>query len=111
MNLEEQIYLRKSCRKYDDGEIDMNLIHEFMSDVKSLNEDINYHYDILTPDKVNIRNRWSAPYYLALYSQKKDNYGEISGLFSSNYVCIFRVWVLVAVGLDWMFLKIKSLIL
>ncbi len=88
MNLEEQIYLRKSCRKYDDGEIDMNLIHEFMSDVKSLNEDINYHYDILTLDKVNIRNRWSAPYYLALYSQKKDNYGENIG-FVFQQLCLY----------------------
>lgn len=79
MNLEEQIYIRKSCRKYSDDEIDMNLIHDFMSSVRPLNEDINYRYEILTRDEVSRKNRWSAPYYLALYSEKKENYAENIG--------------------------------
>ena len=79
MNLEEQIYLRKSCRKYSDEPVCMNMIHEFMADVKPLNPDIGYHYEILTKDEVKVRNRWSAPYYLALYSEKKDNYQENIG--------------------------------
>ncbi|WP_407412941.1 nitroreductase family protein [Methanobrevibacter sp.] len=74
MNLEEQIYLRKSCRKYLDDEIDMDSIHKFLSSVKPLNDDINYYYKILTRDEVNLRTRWSAPYYLALFSEKKENY-------------------------------------
>ena len=74
MNLEEQIYVRKSCRNYLDDEIDMSLIHDFMSRVKPLIEGIDYHYEIFTKDEVNIRTRWSAPYYLALYSEKKENY-------------------------------------
>lgn len=74
MNFEEQIYIRKSCRKYLDDEIDMSLIHDFMAHVKPLVEDIDYHYEIFTKDEVNIRTRWSAPYYLALYSEKKENY-------------------------------------
>ena len=79
MNLEEQIYIRKSCRKYLDDEIDMEIIHDFMSSVKPLNRNIPYHYDILAREEVNVRNRWSAPYYLALYSEKKENFGENIG--------------------------------
>ena len=75
MDLSEQIYVRKSCRKYLDDEIDMSAIKEFMDNVKPLTREINYSYEILTKDKLNIRTRWKAPYYLALYSDKKDNYG------------------------------------
>ncbi len=74
MNLEEQIYTRKSCRNYLDDEIDMSIIHNFMASVKPLIEDINYSYEILNASEVNIRTRWSAPYYLALYSENKQNY-------------------------------------
>lgn len=79
MNLKEQLYLRKSCRNYLDDELDMTLLHEFMESVKPLNDGISYHYEILTKEMVNIRTRWSAPYYLALYSEKKDNYLENIG--------------------------------
>nr|WP_294998159.1 nitroreductase family protein [uncultured Methanobrevibacter sp.] len=79
MSLEDQIYTRKSCRNYLDDEIDMDLIHDFMSNVKPLVEDIDYHYDILTSDKLNIRTRWTAPYYLSLYSEKKEYYQENIG--------------------------------
>ena len=93
MNLEEQIYLRKSCRKYSEDEIDMNLIHEFLSAAEQLNDEIVYSYEILTRDMVNVRTRWSAPYYLAIYSEKRDNY--------SNFHYIFKFSVSVAVGLQW----------
>ena len=43
MNLGEQIYLRKSCRKYSDDEIDMDLIHEFLSAAKQLNDELIIH--------------------------------------------------------------------
>lgn len=79
LNLEEQIYRRKSARKYLDEEIDENIIHDFMSKVKPLNPKINYYYKILTSDKVNVRTRMSAPYYLALFSEKEDNYLENIG--------------------------------
>lgn len=75
MNLESQIYKRKSCRKYLDDEIDMAPIHEFMSNVKPLIPEISYSYNILTKDEVSLKTRWSAPYYLAIYSEKKENYG------------------------------------
>lgn len=79
MNLEEQIYLRKSCRNYSDDEIDMNLIDDFISSVKPLNDESSYSYDVLTRDMVNVRTRWSAPYYLALYSHKNEDYLENIG--------------------------------
>mgnify|MGYP003291617733 CR=1 FL=1 len=88
MNLEEQIYVRKSCRNYLDDEIDMDLIREFISSVKPLNSDINYYYEILTKDEVNLRTRWHAPYYLALYSEKKEEYLENIG-FVFQQVSLF----------------------
>ena len=75
MDLSNQIYVRKSCRKYLDDEIDMSAIREFLDNVEPLNSEINYSYEILTKDKLNIRTRWKAPYYLALYSERNDKYG------------------------------------
>ena len=66
MDLASQIYVRKSCRKYSDDEIDFNPIIEFMSKVKALNSDIDYYYKILTKNELSIRTGWKAPYYLAL---------------------------------------------
>lgn len=79
MNLEEQIYVRKSCRKYLDGEIDMDGIHEFISSAKALDDSINYHYEILPRSEVKVRIPWSSPYYLAIYSEKKGDYLENVG--------------------------------
>ena len=47
MDLASQIFIRKSCRKYLDDEIDMSQIHEFMSTVKPLIPEINYSYKCL----------------------------------------------------------------
>lgn len=88
MNFQEQIYIRKSCRKYMGDAIDMDLIHDFMGSVKLLNSEINYHYEILTYDEVNVRNRWAAPYYLALYSEKKENYLTNIG-FIFQQLCLY----------------------
>ena len=88
MSLEEQIYLRKSCRKYVDDAVDMAPIHDFISNVKALDVDIKYRYEILTKKEVNLKTRWSAPYYLALYSEKKDNYLENIG-FIFQQVSLF----------------------
>ena len=88
MDLVNQIYVRKSCRSYVDDTIDMEAIHEFISNVKPLNENIRYDYKILTKDDVNARNRWSAPYYMALYSEKKENYLENIG-FVFQQVSLF----------------------
>ncbi|WP_405294336.1 nitroreductase family protein [Methanobrevibacter sp.] len=88
MNLENQIYVRKSCRDYLDGEIDIKIIHEFIANAKVLNENIDYYYEILTPDKLNIRTPWKSPYYLALFSEKRDNYLENIG-FVFQQLCLF----------------------
>ncbi|MBQ2831611.1 nitroreductase family protein [Methanobrevibacter sp.] len=88
MNLENQIYVRKSCRKYLDDEIDMDSIIDFISSVEPLNDEIEFYYNILSSDEVNIRNRWSAPYYLAIYSEKKGNYLENVG-FVFQQVSLF----------------------
>ena len=69
MDLSSQIYIRKSCRKYIDEEIDFNVIDEIIANAKSLDETMGYRYEILTRDEVNLKTRWSAPYYLALFSQ------------------------------------------
>ncbi len=74
MDLVSQIFTRKSCRKYLDEKIDMTPIHQFMSSVKPLIPEINYSYKILTRDEVSLKTIWSAPYYLAIYSDKKENY-------------------------------------
>ena len=79
MSLKNQIFTRKSARKYMDDEIDENIIHDFISTVKPLKQGINFKYDILSPDNFNIRTRWSAPYYLALYSEKQEYYLENIG--------------------------------
>ena len=75
MDLASQIFKRKSARKYLDDEIDMAPINEFLNSVKPLIPEIDYYYEILTKDDVSLKTRWSAPYYLALYSKKKENYG------------------------------------
>ena len=87
MNLEKQIYIRKSCRNYLDDEIDINIIHDFMNSAKLLNDDINYHYEILKLDEVNNRARFSAPYYLAIYTDKKENYMDMGFIFEQ--LCLY----------------------
>ena len=88
MNLEEQIYVRKSCRKYLDDAIDMTPIHDFIEHVKPLNDDISYRYEILTKNEISLKISWRAPYYLAIYSEKKDNYLENIG-FVFQQVSLF----------------------
>ena len=87
MNLEKQIYIRKSCRNYSDEEIDMDLIHEFMRSIKLLNEGISYRYDIVEVDEVNNLARFSAPYYLAIYTDKKENYVDMGFIFQQ--LCLY----------------------
>ena len=79
MNLKEQIFVRMSCRDYSDDEIDMDLIHDFMSGVRALDDSLNYDYEILNASEVNIRTRWSAPYYLIINCEKGEFYLENAG--------------------------------
>jgi len=75
MDLAGQIYKRKSARNYSDDEMDMSAIKEFLDNIQPLMPEIKYSYEILTKDKLSIRTRWKAPYYMALYSDKKEHYG------------------------------------
>lgn len=88
MSLENQIYVRKSCRNYLEDEIDMEMIHTFMSNAKALTEGVSYHYEILSSDEVNVRTRWSAPYYLALYGEKNEYSLENIG-FVFEQLCLY----------------------
>ncbi len=88
MDLASQIYLRKSCRNYSDLEIDLTLIEKFISGVKPLDDAVNYHYEILTKDKVNIRTRWKAPYYLAIFCQDTP-FNRVNMGFIFQQVCLY----------------------
>lgn len=79
MDLASQIYVRKSCRNYLEEEIDMAPIQKFISNVKPLDDTIDYHYQIFKRDEVKTRMPWSAPYYLALFSKREGLYGENIG--------------------------------
>ena len=88
MKLEEQIYLRKSCRKYLDEPVNLDLIDEFMSNVKPLNEDIKYRYEFLKQNEVSSKMHFKAPYYLAIYSEIKENYIVNAG-FIFQLLCLY----------------------
>jgi nitroreductase len=88
MELASQIYKRKSCRKYLDDEIDLTAIEEFLSNANPLISEIDYSYDILTRNEVSSKMIWSSPYYLAIYSEKKENYGVNVG-FVFEQVSLF----------------------
>ena len=88
MDLASQIYVRKSCRNYFDDGIDMAPIHEFISNATPLDDTIKYHYKIFKKDEVNVKTRWKAPYYLALFSQNKALAGENLG-FIFQQVSLF----------------------
>ena len=88
MKLEEQIYLRKSCRKYLDEPVNLDLIDEFMSNVKPLNEDIKYRYEFLKQNEVSSKMHFKAPYYLAIYSDIKENYMVNAG-FIFQQLCLY----------------------
>lgn len=89
MNLEEQIYTRKSCRNYRDDEFDMSFVYEFMSKVKPLHDNIDFRYEILLKEEVKLKTKWSAPYYLAIYSEANKGYKENVGfVFQQLSLCM-----------------------
>lgn len=82
MNLEETIYKRQSHRSYDETSLDDETITElknFISQVKTLNDNIKWDYDIITKDDVKTILPWRAPHYLVLLSEEKENYLENIG--------------------------------
>lgn len=87
MDLASQIYVRKSCRKYLDEEIDYSLIDEIIANVKPLDEGFEYRYEIFKKDEVNVRTRWSAPYYLALFC-RNNSLNKVNIGFVFQQVCL-----------------------
>ena len=87
MDLASQIYTRKSCRKYLDDEIDFNVIDEVIANVKPITEGIDYRWEIFKKEGVNIKTRWSAPHYLALFSQKR-SLDKVNIGFVFQQVCL-----------------------
>ncbi|AMD17050.1 hypothetical protein TL18_02830 [Methanobrevibacter sp. YE315] len=65
----------------------MNQIHDFMKTVKPLNSQINYSYEILTLDEVKNHARFSAPYYLALFTDNRENYVDMGFIFQQ--LCLY----------------------
>lgn len=87
MDLASQIYSRKSCRDYLDDDIDLDLIEDIISTVKPLDSSIKYHYEIFKKDEVNLKTRWSAPYYLALFCENKP-FNKVNIGFIFQQVCL-----------------------
>ena len=67
--------LPENFEKRQFEEIDFKLIDDFLSNVTPLIPQINYSYKIYKKEEVNLKTKWSAPYYLAIFSEKKEDYG------------------------------------
>lgn len=98
MDLSSQIYVRKSCRKYLDEEIDFNVIDRIIANVKPLDGRFKYRYEIFRKDEVNIKTRWSAPYYLALFCENKE-INKVNLGFVFQQVCLHMQSI--AIGNCW----------
>lgn len=82
MTLNDMITKRQSCRNFSDEELKpeiMDEIREFIENTPALNDSIKYSYDILSNEEVMNLGGWKAPHYLALFSEKKDEYLENIG--------------------------------
>ena len=84
MNLTEVIYKRQSIRKYNNkilSEESLDSIRNFIDNSKVLNNNIKWSYDIVDSSKIKTLMNWKAPYYIHIYSQKKENYNENNKTF------------------------------
>jgi nitroreductase len=71
------IFKRKSIRKYDLSPLDKNTLKEIskhIDDLQPLYKDIEVEIQIISTDDVNRRMMKKAPYYLAVFSEKKEGY-------------------------------------
>ena len=77
MNLEDTIYKRQSIRKYEKTPLSAETLEElkeFINNVKVLNPDINWSYDIVGPENVKRLQRFKAPHNMLIFSETKENY-------------------------------------
>ncbi len=82
MNLEETIYKRQSIRKYKEDSLNDDEISElrtFIDNIKVLNENIIWSYDIVSKEDIETILNWEAPHYLLIFSEEKENYLENVG--------------------------------
>lgn len=82
MELKEMIFKRKSVRNYLKETLDKEMIMKietFIQNVHPLNSEIKVKSIFLTNEEVKSIMPWSAPHYIAIYSEEKDNYLENVG--------------------------------
>lgn len=87
-NLYETIFKRRSIRNYDLSTLDkttMDGILDCLNDLKPLYDNIKVELKILKTDEVNRRMMKKAPYYLAIFSEKKDGYLENVGFMLQQF--------------------------
>lgn len=93
MDLYDAIIKRKSIRHFEDRTIPVDVINtilDYARNVEALNESIDINIEIVECN----RNVFSAPYYVALYSEIKNGYAENAG-----YIMQQIVMYLTAMGL------------
>ena len=82
MVLQETIYKRQSVRSYSDTPLDEDMldeIKEYIKNLKQLNPNIKWSYEIVGRDNVKTIMPWKAPHYILMYSQETENYNENIG--------------------------------
>lgn len=82
MQLEEYIFKRQSCRDYKETKLSeetLNSIKLFIESTKKLDNSIRTDYAIVEKDMIKTVLPWRSPYYIALFSEEKDNYLENIG--------------------------------
>lgn len=80
----DAMFHRKSIRKYDMTQLsqsDLTEIKDFAASIEPLDKSIKYELVYLTGDDVNNIMPIKAPYYICMYSEKKDNY-----LMNTGYI-------------------------
>lgn len=82
MNLKEIIYKRKSTRKYQDKDVEQEVIdkiYTFINNAKPLYEDIKVGALITSSDEMSTIQPWKSNQVICIYSEEKDGYLENVG--------------------------------
>lgn len=101
MTLQDTIYKRQSIRSYADTPLDdetLDEIRDFIDNAKELNPNIKWTYEILPAENMSSMMRWKAPYYLAIFSEEKENYYQMQVLYFSKQTCFSKARELGLVG-------------
>ena len=82
MSLKEIIYKRKSTRKYQDKDVEQEVIdkiYTFINNAKPLYEDIKVGALITSSDEMSTIQPWKSNQVICIYSEEKDGYLENVG--------------------------------